>query len=122
MRLQNGIDLVEIGRMEKYLQRESFWEKCFSAREQAYIKAQGNNAAQTAAALYAAKEAFAKAMGTGLRGFALPEAAVEHDDLGRPYFVLNGRAGQLAAGWRLALSLSHEGGLAIAMVTAWRED
>ena len=117
MRLQNGIDLVEIGRMEKYLQRESFWEKCFSAREQAYI-----NAAQTAAALYAAKEAFAKAMGTGLRGFALPEAAVEHDEPGRPYFVLSGRAGQLAAGWRLALSLSHEGGLAIAMVTAWRED
>ena len=72
--------------------------------------------------LYAAKEAFAKAMGTGLRGFALPEAAVEHDDLGRPYFVLSGRAGQLAAGWRLALSLSHERGLAIAMVTAWRED
>lgn len=122
MRLQNGIDLVEIDRMEKCLQRESFWEKCFSTREQAYIKAQGNNAAQTASALYAAKEAFAKAMGTGLRGFALPEAAVEHDDLGRPYFVLSGRAGQLAAGWRLALSLSHEGGLAIAMVTAWRED
>ena len=45
MRLQNGIDLVEIDRMEKCLQRESFWEKCFSAREQAYIKAQGNKAA-----------------------------------------------------------------------------
>lgn len=119
MELRNGIDLAAVSRMEKSLQREGFWEKCFAPAEQEYIRRQAQPA-QTAAALWAAKEAFGKAMGTGLSGWSLPEAAVAHTPDGAPYFDLSGAAAALAAGWQLSLSLSHEGGFAIAMVTALR--
>lgn len=119
MELRNGVDITDVSRMEKSLQREGFWEKCFAPEEQEYIRRQPKPA-QSAAALWAAKEAFGKAMGTGLSGWSLPEAAVAHTAQGAPYFVLSGEAAALAAGWQLALSLSHEGGFAIAMVTALR--
>ena len=69
-----------------------------------------------------AKEAFGKAMGVGLSGWAMPEAAVTYGETGAPYFTLSGEAEKLAEGWQLALSLSHDGGYAIAMVTAYRPD
>ena len=45
--------------------------------------------AETAAALWAAKEAFGKAMGVGLSGWAMPEAAVAYGETGAPYFTLS---------------------------------
>lgn len=45
------------------------------------------------AKLYAAKEAFVKALGTGFRdGIFLSDIQVLHDDLGKPYFKIGGRA------------------------------
>ncbi len=78
---------------------------------------------ETIAANWAAKEAFAKALGTGVRGFALSEVAVLRDDLGAPYFALTGDAHRLAAarGLRFSLSLSHTEGLALAFVVAYKE-
>ena len=52
----------------------------------------------------------------------MPEAAVAYGETGAPYFTLSGEAEKLAEGWQLALSLSHDGGYAIAMVTAYRPD
>ena len=49
-------------------------------------------------------------------------AAVAYGETGAPYFTLSGEAEKLAEGWQLALSLSHDGGYAIAMVTACRAD
>lgn len=121
MRLQNGVDIVAVARMEKSLQREGFLRRCFSPEEQEYICRKANPA-ETAAALWAAKEAFGKALGVGLSGWAMPEAAVAYGETGAPYFALNGEAEKLAEGWQLALSLSHDGGYAIAMVTACRMD
>ena len=117
MELRNGIDLAAVSRMEKSLQRESSISTRIKYRRRKNRQAQP---AQTAAALWAAKEAFGKAMGTGLSGWSLPEAAVAHTPEGAPYFDLSGAAAALAAGWQLSLSLSHEGNFAIAMVTALR--
>lgn len=119
MELRNGIDLAAVSRVEKSLQREGFWDKCFSPQEQEYIRQQPKPA-QTAAALWAAKEAFGKAMGVGLSGWSLPQAAVAHREDGAPYFILTGEAAALAEGWQLALSLTHEGDCAAAVVTALR--
>ena len=76
---------------------------------------------ETMAANFAAKEAFAKALGTGVRGFALGEVAVLRDSLGAPYFALSGRAKELAVGRGLAfsVSLTHTDELAAAFVVAW---
>ena len=117
--LQNGVDIVAVARMEKSLQREGFLRRCFSPEEQEYICRKANPA-ETAAALWAAKEAFGKALGVGLSGWEMPQAAVTRDAAGAPHFALTGAAAALAEGWELALSLSHDGGYAVAMVVAWR--
>lgn len=82
-----GNDLVEIGRVKKSLENERFATFCFSADER---KAMGNNT-QKLAGCFAAKEALAKALGTGVRGFSMDEISVLRDEIGRPYFVLAGK-------------------------------
>lgn len=121
MRVRNGVDIVAVERIEKSMKRPGFMARCFSPEEQEYIRRKACPA-ETAAALWAAKEAFGKAMGVGLSGWAMPEAAVAYGETGAPYFALSGEAEKLAEGWQLALSLSHDGGCAIAMVTAYRPD
>ncbi len=76
---------------------------------------------QTVAANWAAKEAFSKAMGTGLRGFTLNEIAVLRDSLGAPFFKLSGRALAAAQNNNLqfSVSLSHTAELALAFVIAF---
>ncbi len=76
---------------------------------------------ETIAANFAAKEAFAKALGTGVRGFSLGEVSVLRDRLGAPYFLLSGRAKQLAEerGLAFSVSLTHTDALAAAFVVAW---
>lgn len=69
-----GTDLCDAGRMEKSLTRQSFVNHVFSPQEQDQLNTlHGKHRAESAAANFAAKEAFLKAAGTGLGGFALPE-------------------------------------------------
>lgn len=77
--------------------------------------------AQTVAANFAAKEAFAKALGTGVRGFALDEISVLRDEQGAPYFVFTGKAKNIVEKSKLkfTLSLSHIKETACAMVIAY---
>ena len=73
------------------------------------------------AGMYAAKEAFAKALGTGIRGFSLKEAEVLHDADGRPFYRITGKALALQHSRSIdevLLSISHDGGLAIAFAVA----
>ena len=75
---------------------------------------------QTAAANFAAKEAFGKALGTGLlREFALCETEALRDENGAPYFSFSGRAAALMTAH---LSLTHEGGTAAAFVVLERRE
>ena len=112
-----GIDLCEIARMEKLLEKDdSFLRRYFTAEEQEYVKARGQMAAQSMAAMFAAKEAFVKALGIGIGGgVPLLDVAVIHEQGGRPAYRLTGAAlekmNSLGAG-RAWLSLTHEAGLA----------
>lgn len=117
--IRNGIDLVEIERIRRSAQSPVFLERVFGARERAEWIQRGEKAEHLAGA-FAAKEAFAKALGTGIRGFALNEVEVLHDTLGAPYFALSGKAAALAEARALefTLSITHTGTLAAAMVTA----
>ncbi|MEA5012951.1 MAG: holo-ACP synthase [Candidatus Limiplasma sp.] len=115
-----GLDLCQIARMEKLLQEgEGFLRRYFTQEEQEYIKARGKTGAQSMAAMYAAKEAFLKALGTGIGGgVSLLEVGVVHESGGRPAYRLTGEAlekmKELGAN-RAWLSLTHEAGLAAAM-------
>ena len=121
MTLTNGVDAVEIPRIQRAMERPGFLARFFSQEERAYFESR-KMAPQTVAGHFAAKEAFSKAMGTGISGFELREAAVVHDERGRPEYCLTGQAARLAEGWRLSLSITHTADTAIAFATAWKED
>lgn len=106
-----GLDLCEIARMEKPAADERFLNRFFTAGEAAFIESKGKNRAQTAAGLFAAKEALTKALGTGIV-FDLREIEIRHSDGGQPYYALTGEAAERAGGDRFLLSISHDGGTA----------
>ena len=118
-----GLDMVEISRMAGCLESTHFIERVFGAREREELTAR-RFAPQSAAAAFAAKEAFAKAMGTGIRGFSLVEVELLHDELGAPYLALSGRAQRMAHTRGLTqfcVSLTHTKELAAAVVVALPE-
>ena len=109
-----GLDLCEISRMEQRLADERFMNRFFTDDEVGYIRSKGKNAAQTLAGIFAAKEALAKALGTGIT-FDLKEVSICHDDSGKPGYTLSGHLEQLGEGDRFHLSVSHDGGMAAAV-------
>ena len=121
MVLANGVDAVEISRIAKAVARPGFVERFFSPEEGEYFRSR-KMAPQTVAGHFAAKEAFSKAMGTGLSGFELREVWVAHDPLGKPEYRFAGRAAALAEGWRFSLSITHTADTAIAFAVAWKEE
>ena len=117
----NGIDLAEIERIEKSLKNERFKQRVYGKEELNELK---NKKTESYAGAFCAKEAFAKALGTGIRNFKLNEVQVLHDEFGKPYFSLSGNAEKIANDKKLnfALSISHTEKYAVAMVTAYKED
>lgn len=120
--LKNGIDLVEIERVRQSCENPTFVNRVFGEKERAQFSTQKHPEPHLAGA-FAAKEAFAKALGTGIRGFSLCEVEVLHDALGAPYFALSGQAKALADALNLefALSITHTDTLAAAFVTAYKK-
>lgn len=117
MKLSVGIDMVEIQRIEKSLESERFINRVYSKEEQELLLKR-NFKAETAAANFCAKEAFSKALGTGVRGFSLNEVSVLRDSMGAPYFKLSGNALKLAGSRTFSVSLTHTKDTAAAFVTA----
>ena len=69
-----GLDLVEIGRVQKAMKRSRFCRKILGGEEYRQLEKRGFPP-QSVAASFSAKEAFSKAIGTGVRGFSLGIAA-----------------------------------------------
>ena len=110
-----GLDLCEIARMEKLLKDDRFLRRFFTPDEIEYVQARGAGAAGTLAGLFAAREALGKAMGSGI-DFDLKEAEVCHSVSGAPFFRLSGKLKERVGEDRLFLSISHDGGIAAAVV------
>ena len=94
-----GVDMCAVSRMERAIEREHFYTRIFTERERAYLDKKNKGRAQSAAAIYAAKEAAVKALGTGLsRGIFFDLIEVTHDELGAPGVLLHeGAKERLAA-------------------------
>ncbi len=116
-----GIDLVQIKRMEEVLQRwgDKFKNKVFTAGEVAYCQKK-RRAATSYAARFAAKEAFVKALGIGMRqGIHWRDIEVTHGALGKPMLKIGGRAQEICKREgieRIFLSLTHDQDYSSAMV------
>lgn len=132
-----GCDLCEIARMEKSLQgahRAAFVRRVFGPAEQEALglsqpEEEGQSLrlahkAASAAADFAAKEAFLKAAGTGLREpFTLIEIEAVRLPGGAPAYRFSGQTAEWVAerGLKAYLSLSHDGGMAMAYCILERE-
>jgi len=116
-----GTDLAEIPRIERSIERfgDRFLERIFTPAEIAYCRRK-KSSAESFAARFAAKEAGAKALGTGISfGVGWHDFEVRRAPSGKPSLHLTGRAAELAARLRVTginLSLTHTGTLALAVV------
>jgi holo-[acyl-carrier protein] synthase len=116
-----GSDLIEIARIEESIARFGgrFLERVFTPAEIAYCR-EKRQAAESFAARFAAKEAGAKALGTGIsQGIAWAEIEVRREATGRPTLHWSGRALDRARALgvrRTMLSLSHGREMALAVV------
>jgi holo-[acyl-carrier protein] synthase len=117
----SGIDMVEIRRIQQSMDRHGkrFLDRVYTVAEQAYCLRK-RNSAESFAARFAAKEAGAKALGTGISyGVNWLEIEVVREPSGRPTLSFHGRAAQIAAHLGVAtaaLSITHTADLAMASV------
>jgi len=116
-----GIDIIEVGRIDRQLKsEEGLSESLFTSGEISYCRSK-RDAAQFFAARFAAKEAFLKALGSGQRdGISFSDVELINDTLGKPGLVLHRAALEKAKNigiTHMHLSLSHIKDYATAMVT-----
>ena len=121
MILGSGIDMIEIARIEKTIARygDRFCQRIYLPNEIRYCRGK-RNAAESFAARFAAKEAAAKALGTGIQaGVGWRDIEVVRAPGGRPTLLFHGRAaviaGQLGAR-HASISLTHTQSYALAQV------
>ena len=105
-----GTDIVEIRRIKNAMEANSrFLEKIFTTTELEYLKSR-NLRPEYVAGRFAAKEAVAKALGTGFRGFDFKDIEIDRTTLGKPIVILKGKAKLIAkkeGQYNIHLSISH---------------
>ncbi len=113
-----GADIIEIERIANSAKKQSFLDRIFTKREQCLFH--GNNF-NTLAGNFAAKEAVAKALGTGFSRCAPVEIEILRGDNGKPYIVLYGNAKEIYDNMQccnIAVTISHskENAVAFAII------
>ncbi|MEA4812627.1 MAG: holo-ACP synthase [Anaerolineaceae bacterium] len=114
-----GIDIVRIARLESVAPAilTRFIQRVYTEAEQAQAK----GSLEQLAGLFAAKEAAAKALGTGIGKVAWRDIEIVHGLSGEPRLQLHGHAKEIAERLGLnewAVSISHDAGIAAANVVA----
>lgn len=118
-----GTDLIEIQRVQASIDQfgDRFLNRVFTEGEIAYCRRKKKHSAESFAARFAAKEATAKALGTGIsRGVSWKEIEVRRQPGERPMLHLTGRAAERAEAMgvrNIQLSLTHSREVAMAIVS-----
>lgn len=102
-----GNDIVEIARIEKAIQNESFKKRVYTENEIELIEKKGAGKVASYAGRFSAKEAISKAMGTGVRGFNLIDIEILSDELGKPVVNFKNELEKFMNNKRIELSISH---------------
>ena len=114
-----GTDITEVKRFEKWVQNPQMLERFFNEKELSTAKSDSAKC-QHYAVRFAAKEAFSKALGTGITGFSLKDVYITNNSEGKPLLNIEGEALSLMKE-RLGecnafVTLSHEKEYAVAFV------
>ncbi|NLK38475.1 MAG: holo-ACP synthase [Epulopiscium sp.] len=115
-----GTDTIEIHRIETAISKESFLKRYFTEKEIAMYLDRGKKA-QVLAANFAAKEAVAKALGTGFFHFSPIDMEILRNEKGAPFVLLYGNCKNFASQMgvqTIHISLSHNKTHAIAFAVA----
>lgn len=117
MILGTGMDIIEIERIQKAFNTERRMQRIFTERE---IEIGGQSASRLAG-FFAAKEAFSKALGTGIKGITFREIEVLKNQEGKPFFHMDPLQKHLQQKFgekkfRVHLTISHDRERAVAMV------
>ena len=113
-----GVDIVRTERFRHWLEDRKKLNRFFHSREIEWCLSQHDGAASLAVR-YAAREAFAKALGTGLRNLSFSDVWVNRDEQGKPFLCLSDRAMKAlenSGASNTHISLSHERDYAVALV------
>jgi holo-[acyl-carrier protein] synthase len=114
-----GIDIVHVDRIRRWEATPGLIERFFNSEEIEAVNSRGSGRALSLAARFAAKEAFGKALGTGLSHMKLKDILVRNNHNGKPFILLEGTAldefGRQGGGI-IHCSLTHEGTNAVALV------
>ena len=113
-----GNDIIEIERVEKAISKEGFIAKVYTQREIENIVKRGNRT-ETYAGIFSAKEAISKAIGTGVREFALTDLEILNDNLGKPYVIVSDKLNKIIQrkkeNYQIEIAISHSKKYATAM-------
>lgn len=101
-----GNDIVSISRIEKSIKNKRFLSEVFTENERKHCRT-----AQSFAGVFAAKEAYFKALGTGISR-RLDTVEIIYDDRGKPY---------ISGDDHCDVSISHDGEYAFAVVIRWEQ-
>lgn len=114
--LRSGVDIIEVERIDRAILRygQRFFNRFYTPQE--LIDAGGRTPAL--AARFAAKEAVAKALGTGIGDVAWKEIEIVTNHRRQPLLQLHGQARSLAhtlglTNWAISLSHTHEHAMAV---------
>ncbi|MCL2083968.1 MAG: holo-ACP synthase [Oscillospiraceae bacterium] len=109
-----GIDMLDIGRMERPMRSPRFVERVFTEGERRYLESRTKNKGsrayiECAAGLFCAKEAVTKALGVGLLSVPLHSVEIVHEPGGRPAVLLHA-----PLSGRVHLTITHTASVAAA--------
>lgn len=120
-----GCDVVEIARLEKLTHRDQFVSRVLTSEEHAIYRAlNSRRQCQWLAGRYAAKEAIAKALGTGIgANFSFQDVSILPNEHGAPIAILHQRReSHPLLPFRLMVSISHDGGVAMGIAMLERQE
>ena len=124
-----GTDIIKISRIKRSIKNKLFLSRVFNEKEIIRCK-KLKNSSNCYAKRFAAKEAFSKALGTGIsRGINLNEIIILNNKNGKPYIKLNNKTKSIIDRkfkkkiYKISLSLSDENDYAVAFVTisSWKK-
>lgn len=106
-----GIDIIELARIEKFIEQEKFIARMLTEREKTlFASLSGRRKVEFLAGRFAAKEAYAKALGTGIgKKVSFQDIEVVNDEYGKPMVVA-------PTEHQVHVSISHSREYAVAQV------
>lgn len=119
-----GTDIIEIKRVEQSIERygQRFLDRLFTLKEQEYCL-KHKESARHFAGRFAAKEAIAKALGTGISdSIGWLDMEILNDRAGKPNLKLSKHVKELFGSPSLHLSISHSRDHAVAFAIAEKQD